>query len=247
IAVEYGSSSGTVLDNLTAYGGSHDLEGGAGTVYLRGPAAVYGDLVVDNGTVAGEQTVLPALGHGRAQTGSGGAVLVTDRSESIPEYFVGHWVEISDADGTLEGTWRIAAVDGLTVTLAPNLSETPAVDPEDWWQGVYLFDNALTAGTVQLVSSDPLRLGGTWEITGSLVSERIAVQNLILDSDAQLTSELIAAQNVVLGSNAQLTSATGSLEIELTGDLLVEPGAEIDLTGMGYPADGATYPGATPP
>ena len=67
--------------------------------------------------------MLPSLGMGVAQAGSGGAVLVTDRAKAIPAYFVGHWVEVRDGStGALEGTWRVASIgaDGLTVTLASN-------------------------------------------------------------------------------------------------------------------------------
>ena len=87
IAIEYGSlePGSTVLDPLTAQGGSTNRTGGAGTVYLHGPGATYGELVVDNKTVAGNRrTVLPSLGTGVAQAGSGGAVLVTDRCEVDP-------------------------------------------------------------------------------------------------------------------------------------------------------------------
>ncbi len=83
--------------------------GGAGTVYVRGGGQSYGRLVVDNGTVTGnKRTVLPSLGSGTAGSGSGGATLVTGRSKVIPPYFVGHWVEIRNGAGVLEGTWRIA-------------------------------------------------------------------------------------------------------------------------------------------
>ncbi len=40
--------------------------------------------------------------------------------------------------------------------------------------------------------------------------------------------------------------AGGSLEIELTGNLTIEAGGVIDVSGLGY-GRGASYPGATLP
>ena len=135
IAVEYTASSGTVLTNLVARTGSpsnNSRYGGAGTVYLKGPAAVFGSLSVDNGGKTGQATALPSLGNGTAQAGTSGATLVTDRSANIPAYFAGHWVEVRDSTGvTLKGTWRISAAAGgvvnTTVILVPNGVETIAI------------------------------------------------------------------------------------------------------------------------
>ena len=52
-----GTRLGRVLQVVT----STDRRGGAGTVYLFGATATYGDLVVDNGIVAGVSTEMPAL------------------------------------------------------------------------------------------------------------------------------------------------------------------------------------------
>ncbi len=119
-------------------------------MYVRGGGQSYGRLVVDNGTVTGnKRTVLPSLGSGTAGSGSGGATLATGRSKVILPYFVGHWVEVRNTAGVLEGTWRIASigVDGKTVTLAANGSEAVTVDEGDKWQGVYRFDEYTTQGS----------------------------------------------------------------------------------------------------
>jgi len=124
VAVEYGTleAGATLLGNLRGQGGPGGVAGGAGTAYARSAAQSYGELTVDNGTLTGNRrTILPALGSGIAQPGSGGATLVTGRAKAIPPYFVGHWVEIrAAATGALKGTWRIAAIsaDSLTVTLS---------------------------------------------------------------------------------------------------------------------------------
>ena len=111
--------------------------------------------------MVGQRTRLPALGGGVAQAGSAGELLVTDRSTNIPLYFVGHWVEITAADGTVKGAYRIGSINALEATLVPNLvGETIDIVPGDRYQGVYLFDDFSARGTVYVDSSDPIRL--TW-------------------------------------------------------------------------------------
>ena len=232
IAIEHEGLSGLVSEQLLARGGDTDREGGAGTVYLLGPSSTYGDLVVDNGDIVGEATELPALGSGVAQTGTSGEVLMTDRS-SIPSYFAGHWVEIRDPSGELRGTWRIAAIDGTQLTLEPNGGSPAEIFEDDRWQGVYLFDRTTVVGAVELRSADPLRVAGTQELRGEIRLERIEAGDLVLRSGA------------VLQHPAAVDAATpGLLEIELTRDLVVEAGASIDASGLGYPAN-VTYPGAS--
>src|SRR5205085_8451342 len=94
-----------------------------------------------------------------AVTGSTGVTLVTDRTVNIPAYFVGHWVEISNAAGAPKGTWRIASVNAKTATLVANGTETVNVQPGDKWQGVYRFDTMRTPNGEPVTSVDPIRLG----------------------------------------------------------------------------------------
>src|SRR3954462_3578543 len=164
LAVEYTTleAGATLLDQLKAQGGAGINAGGAGTILVRGGSApVYGQLIVDNAALTGRRrTVLPSLGKGTAQQGSGGAILVTGRAK-IPAYFVGHWIEVRDGQtGVLEGTWRIAEilVDGVTVSLASNAGEAVTVDAGDSWQGVYQLDQYTVRGDVQVVSPDPIRV-----------------------------------------------------------------------------------------
>src|SRR4029077_17549265 len=127
-----------------------------------------------NGAVTGnKRTVLPSLGSGVAGSGSGGATLVTGRSKTIPAYFVGHWVEIRNGSGVLEGTWRIASigVDGKTGTLLSNSGEAVTVDEGDSWQGVYRFDEYTVLGQVQVISADPIRVYSEQVITGNVETD----------------------------------------------------------------------------
>ncbi len=235
IAIEHGGASGTVIDNSRAWGGNHHVRGGAGSIYVHGPASIYGDLKIDNSTIAGASTTLPSLGSGTAQAGSGGALLVTDLT-SIQPYFVGHWVEITNGGtGALRGTWRVAAIDGAQLTLAPNGVESVNVFAGDTWQGVYRVDNYEVVGSVDVISPDPIRVAQAQVISGTVQTRKIVANDLILRENAVL--------------NHPYTSSAENperLEIELTGDLILEPGASINVSSRGYVAN-QTYPGAGGP
>ncbi len=237
IAVEYTTldAGSTLLDHLQSYGGSTGTTGGAGTVYVRGgSASTYGQLIVDNGLVGGHRrTVLPSLGSGTAGSGSGGATLVTGRSRAIPAYFVGHWVEIRNTLGVLEGTWRIASIgtDGQTVVLASNAGEAVTVDEGDGWQGVYRFDEYTVKGDVQVVSADPIHVYSEQVITGTVETDAIYADRLVVAPGATLTQHLTAS-----------STAAESLTIAVR-ELVVEAGGAIDVSERGY-GPGVTYPGA---
>jgi hypothetical protein len=160
IAIERGSAAALPW-LLSAATGDPFGNGGAGTIHSSGPASTYGDLIVDNvplqeyeGFVAPD-TWLPALGRGEAGSGTSGATLLTGRASDIPPYFVGHWVEIRSAAGSLKGTWRIASIAGTAVTLAPNGAESIALEGGDRWVGVYRFDS-LKLRKSRLITPDRL-------------------------------------------------------------------------------------------
>jgi len=242
IAVEHTSleAGTTLLDHLKAQGGTATNPGGAGTVWVKGGSApVYGQLIVDNGTLTGRRrTILPSLGKGAAQAGSAGAVLATGRAKAIPAYFVGHWVEVRNGQtGVLEGTWRIASIaaDGFTATLAANAGEPVTVDAGDAWQGVYRFDQYTVKGDVQVLSADPIRVSSEQVITGTFETDAIYADRLVVKPGATLTQRLTGS-----------ASAPESLTIEVR-ELTVESGGAIDVSARGYAA-GVTYPGhATSP
>lgn len=234
ISISHRGAVGTALDKMRAWGGDNNREGGAGTVYVFGPDSVFGDMILDNGSVVDGTTVLPSLGSGIAGSGSGGSVLVTGLS-SVPSYFVGHWVEIRNAAGDLQGSWRIEAIDGGTVTLAARQGSVPSVAAGDRWQGVYRFDNYSLVGDVPVITEDPVRVTGVQEIQGEVEVREIVAGGLVLRSGSVLRHPATTDPN-----------QPESLRIELTGDLVIEPGAAIDVTGGGYPA-ATSYVGETVP
>jgi hypothetical protein len=158
VTVEYLTveAGATVLDQVESRAWNHDTPGGAGTFLLLDSDSVHGDLMVDNAGASGNATDLPSLGAGVAQPGSGGDIVVTDRLEPIPEFFLGHWVRVETPERLVKGTWRIAAVEGPAFALAPNGTETVDVAEGDEWYGVYRFDSVTVGGNAVLQSLDPI-------------------------------------------------------------------------------------------
>jgi hypothetical protein len=255
ISIEYtGALSGTLLNNLnartgTGYNGNH---GGPGSIFVKGGSQSYGDLTIDAKGIVGDSAVLPSLGKGIAQNGSGGAILVTDAANNIPAYFKSHYVEITAPDGTLKGSWRIGDISNKTITLVANGNEAVSVQQGDGWQGVYRFDNLYGPSTATFVSTDPIRLGGASNvaITGP-VSGTITLQSSALISSQGVTvGGGVAVQGITAPSVRVVSGATlsgGSAGFPLVIDspaVTVDGGGVIDVTGRGY-APGATYTGAT--
>jgi len=277
IAIEY--ATGTISWTLKAEAGANSVStaiGGAGTIYVKGPNATFGDLRVDTGTTgAGQPTVLPALGNGFAIAGTGGASLVTDRSVDIPSYFIGHWIEIRNASGVLKGTWMIASIDPANkkkVVLAQNASESIDVVAGDTWQGVYRFDNLIAPNTVT-ITGDPIRImgvGGNVTLTGPAngtltmlhavsgtnvtVGGNVVVGGISATTSATIASGSVATSSVtapaiIVKNGATLTSSGNGatpLTVDASGTLTVEAGGAISAIGKGY-AQNQTYSGASFP
>jgi hypothetical protein len=214
ISVTWTDEASTLPAMSAAAGTSHDgsRHGGPGTVYLLGPGATYGEVRIDAGTVLGSPVQLPALGSGTAQPNSSGKTLVITRSKPLPEYFVGHWVEIRDAAGVLKGTWRIAKVQDRTITFAENDAD---VETGDKWQGVYRFDTTILR-SMTLDSADPIRVAEQ-TLRGSVELEKITAENLHLETGATLKH-----------------APMKTLDIVVAGELRIDSGAAIDVTGLGY-------------
>jgi hypothetical protein len=93
----------------------------------------------------------------------------------------------------------------------------------------------MKGSSVPVVSADPIRVTGMQEIAGLIETRAISAGSLTLRSGAVLTHPVTPS-----------AASPESLQIALTGDLVIEPGASIDVSGRGY-APSQTYPGATLP
>ncbi|HYK00775.1 MAG TPA: Ig-like domain-containing protein [Thermoanaerobaculia bacterium] len=239
VALEYTDAT-SVLPVLQAVAATSSRLGGGGVVYVKGPGATYGDVTIDNRSVNGQVTELPSLGNGTAQSGTTGVTLATGRSANVPAYFAGHWVEITSAAGTLKGTWRIAMVppNSTTVTLAPNGSETIALQVGDKWQGVYRFDTARITG-VKLISADPIR-AAVMDVSGSEIELQNATTAQSLTVRGTVSASSIMAADLTVETGALLRQFGSSLTLDVQ-NLTVR--GSIDVTGQGYSAN-TSYPGA---
>jgi Bacterial Ig-like domain/Carboxypeptidase regulatory-like domain/F5/8 type C domain len=227
IAVEYTDPSSTLpaMQSRTGADRGESRYGGAGSIYVKGPGATYGDLTIDNGGPNNQPTILPSLGKGVTQAGTSGATVVLDRAKNVSAFYAGHWVEIYAPNGSLKGTWRIASIPAAkTIVLEPNGSDVPNVQQGDTWQGVYRFDNMKVTG-VRFESGDPIRVG-TQTLEGNVETERITAAKLVV--------------------NGMLTHATGQSLTITAGELVVATGGSINAGGRGY-TDNNTYPGETEP
>ncbi|MEO8034568.1 MAG: hypothetical protein ABI837_09045, partial [Acidobacteriota bacterium] len=241
IAVEYTdptSSLGTMTAKTDASQASAQTQlGGAGSIYVKGPSSIYGDLTVDNGGLTGQPTELPSLGRGTAQTGSGGATLVL--AAAPQPYFRAHWVDIVTPAGVSKGTWRIGSINGATITLTPNTTEGINVQVGDTWRGVYRLDS-LKLRTTKLTTVDRLMLTTAADIgpgssivgnnqaapvltpanitlqSGPTGSAVIGTAGAVFDTDTPVT---VLVTNVTTGVVlTATTSADGSFALPVQGN-----------------------------
>ncbi|HEX7708969.1 MAG TPA: discoidin domain-containing protein [Thermoanaerobaculia bacterium] len=228
ISINYTDPTST-LPVLRALGASgRTSHGAAGTIYTSGPHSTYGDLTIDDGSAPRNATRLPSLGKGVAELGTSDSTLMTDRSSNVPGYFVGHWVEITDAAGSLKGRWRVATVpeNGKVVTLEHGDGENINLVPGDRWQGIYLFDTLALRGA-RLESSDPVRTQTEKIVGGTVEHEQIATTNLLVTGNSLLTH-----------------IAGARLTIDVEDEVRIDAGSAIDVTGRGF-GSGTTYLGAS--
>src|SRR5262249_35088023 len=132
--------------------------GGRGSAPGRGGSSPAAPPSTDTGPPpATRRTILPSLGRGIVQDGSADGTVLTGRDASIPAYFVGHWFEVEGQDRYVKGVWKIAGVNGTTVTLEPKTGYPfSLIAPGDRWRGLYRFDAVTVAPGAVLVSVDSI-------------------------------------------------------------------------------------------
>lgn len=159
ISIEYTTMApgATLFDHLTAHGGNSSASefAGGGTILVRQTESPHGALRIHGlGITGGRPTVLPSLGSGTAQSGSGGSLLRVDLVSSVAPFFLGHWIELKSSLGAEKGRYRITSIggDGRDLTL----SGDPAILVGDLWNGLYLFGSVTEEGGSTLQSNDPV-------------------------------------------------------------------------------------------
>jgi hypothetical protein len=244
IAVEWGAVTTEALPKTTARAGkttdtSASRNANPGTIYLKGPSHIYGDLLIDNERYNTPRTSdLPAFGSGTAANGTSGTHLVL--ATAVPGYFSGHWVRVfRGGTETPRGYYRISqlSADGLTADLAPE-GEASSLEAGDRYEGVYRFDSIRVRRGTQVQSNDPM------------TASALLVEGGEASLSALLRVRRVDVANLTIGSRGSLTPLTagGPQELELltSGDVVVSAGGLLDLSAFGA-TWAETYPGATKP
>lgn len=269
VALHYDSFSGS-LAQVDALGGRSSTAvkgGGAGAVVVWDRSQPLPDLIVDNGDVTAQlRTALPGIGQVHLDsvrypdgscTGdcSGGlnsypgTVLCGYRNGHIRNsdgvwvsdlYLdasaVGRLIEISGTDPYtgLPGEpvlRRIAAVEGPCAGLEIDPDLPPVPDSSNVWQGIYAYRD-IRVRNAEVAFGDPVRGDGQLAIEGVSRLQKVAAGSLELRSGATLKAPAPASSAV----------ASLPLQLAIAGELRLQPGAQIDVSGQGL---GVSYSAAT--
>jgi hypothetical protein len=114
VAILYGTNSFSGL--ASAYGGSGYIPGGAGTIYTLASNQSWGQVVVDNGGLAGTNTSFGDSAAGTVDlTVRNGAVLIPPSSQTLGTLVVGSngWVLVSSQALTVTGNATLQAGGGI--------------------------------------------------------------------------------------------------------------------------------------
>ncbi|HXO42769.1 MAG TPA: hypothetical protein VN999_15060, partial [Thermoanaerobaculia bacterium] len=211
---------------------------GPGTLFWldASSAATYGRLWIDGGKdvngneQVGPVTTLPALGSGSiaAWTAAGANALMA-ATTALPQPWLGAWVAVLNAGGSIFGEFQVLQIDSQGRLL---LSGAGAVTGAASYQGEYRFDRIDVQDSAGLSAADTIKTAD-FEVSGA--APRVPAQ--------------FTAGSMTVKSGAVATPVGGVLRATVTGQLNVQAGARIDLTAAGYAgASGTTnyLPGAAP-
>ncbi|MEE8524505.1 MAG: Ig-like domain-containing protein, partial [Thermoanaerobaculia bacterium] len=213
---------------------------GPGTVFVKTPSSLYGDLYLDAGLAEdgsvrfGPPVSLPALGTGiivsLADQGLD-AVLVGDGA--FKPRWLGAWVDLTDSSGAALGTFEVAEITSAGELI---LAGAGGMATADSYDGVYRFD-VLHLSNVELDAADPVRVSELDPRETVRLPEGpsgLELGNVELRSDAAIDG-LVHGATIRVHGGATVTPAGGSsLRLRADGTLTVEAGAVLDATGFGY-------------
>ncbi|HYR27855.1 MAG TPA: hypothetical protein VEU30_05285, partial [Thermoanaerobaculia bacterium] len=221
--------------NISARGGSGyygHQHGGAGTLYLRGPA---GDqLVVDNqGLTPSQVTRLADLGSGTI-TAVNGAELTL--SAAPPEWVVGSYLELLNPAGNVIAAYEITARSATGVTVRTN-GDTIAAGTA--YRGAWKFGEVVTAGLAILQMqgvSTPLLTAATsgYMLLDDLRGTDVTLQGGTFVLRHAKVNNLTIANGAALTQHATDATTIRRLTLDVAGTLTVNAGASIDVSGRGY-------------
>jgi hypothetical protein len=203
-----------------------------GTTYVKKAGDTYGTLLIDSGTEAGGAdrlgpvTELPSLGGGAvAAFEAAGDDAFIARAGGFPQAWEGVFVELRGAENAALGTFRVKAIDAAGRILLAGAGLAEDAETAETFAGLYRFDRIDLRHGAGVDAGDPI--GGA---------------SLVLEGQAEV-SALVQAGDVLVKAGAVIRPAQGGkLRFELTGELRVEAGARIDVSGLGYAGGTTAHP-----
>ncbi len=234
VALEVDDVSGFDLQAVDVGGGLRTDTGGEvtwvgdpGTFFLRDASSIYGELLASRTLPGFEQRlVLPTLAGDLVSATEvvAGDLWITAPQPLRPRW-LGAWMELFDGASESLGVFQVVDIDAAQRV---RLQGAAAAQLAAAFEGRYRFD-AITLD-VDLRSAEPLE-----------VTQVEVIGDVVLDS-----SELRGA-SLAVRSGATLRTIQGKpLQLQLSGSLIVEAGATIDLDGTGYLGGVASPDGAVP-
>ncbi|MCB1034196.1 MAG: Ig-like domain-containing protein, partial [Acidobacteria bacterium] len=224
VSLRLGALEGFDLEGqVDVSGGTRGSTYGApGTLFLRLPGATYGSLYVDRGTTSsgadrtGPETRLPALGSGAilSQEADGSDLWVSS-AEGFLTRWHGAYMVLLDAGGTELGAFRVAALDGHPGRA--RLEGAAAVAGAATYRGEHRFDEIRLLHGATVVAADPVQ-----------------VETTTFDGLVELEGELNLGNAIFKSGSLARPASGGNLRLNVSGTLIIESGAVLDVSGLGY-------------
>jgi hypothetical protein len=204
--------------------------GGPGTIFIRDASSSYGRLRVDPGAVSGGgnrtpalETELPRLGSSAVSSSlPAGADLWIAASTPFSGAWLGSWMQLSDAAGGDLGTFEVIELD---LAGRVRLASAAAASTAATYRGEYRFDRIDLLHEAGLSTQDVVRVTEMSLGTATRLSSGF--------DTGSLTVQAGVVVRPVLGSS--------TLSLEARQRLVVEPGARIELSGLGYAAGTSSH------
>ncbi len=208
---------GTVLSGTTAL-----RYGGPGTVLVKTTGQAYGRLIVDSGKDAsgleryGPQTPLPVLGTGAVTTFQAqGSDALVSASAAFKTQWLGAWMALKDPAGASLGSFKVLSIDAQGRVL---LKDGAAASTAASYRGQYLFDQVDLKSGAGLSTTDELKVSG----------------NVLAEAKTRLPATINAGSMTIKSGSPVTPAQGGTLSLTVSGQLTIEAGAVLDVTGLGY-------------
>jgi hypothetical protein len=211
---------GTVLNGTTVM-----RYAGPGTVFVQTTGQTYGRLIVDSGKDANgvervesqtPRTPLPVLGTGTVTAFQAqGADAWVSAGAAFKSQWLGAWMALQDSTGAALGSFQVLSIDGQGRAL---LKGAASASTATKYRGQYLFDQLDLKSGAALSATDDLKVSG----------------NVLAEGKTRLPATFSAGSMTVKAGLPVTPAQGGTLNLTISGQMTVESGAVLDVTGLGY-------------